>query len=162
MKWSPLPPGGQSLQHYCSTRFLQAQHRPCLRLLVSGLYSDMPTFTTALVSRQAFRVGSIISAQKRVSDYLRYPPCCCCLFLVIVFCWCFLLLFCLFLFCCSFCFYYCWLWGFDLEGNTNFSALLSGPEGCNSSLLTNCGIVTTSSSNLTDTARRNYCLALSG
>lgn len=78
---------------------------------------------------------------------------------------------CLVLFCCSFCFYYCCLWGFgffhlaaqmnfDLEGNINVSALRSGPEGCNSSPLPNCGIVTTSSSDLTFIARRNYCLAL--
>lgn len=90
------------------------------------------------------------------------------LFFVDVFCCWFV---CLFLFCCSFWFYYCWLWvfgffhlaahiNFDLEGNINVSALLSGPEGCNSSPLPNCGIVTTLSSDLTDTARRNYCLAL--
>lgn len=163
VKWSPQPPGGQSLHHFCSTRLLQAQHRSCLRLPVSELYSDMPTFTTALVSRQAFRVGSVISAQKGGFWLLVLSP-----MLLPFFGRVFWNFFCLF--CCNFSFYYCWLWIFgffstahinvDLEGNINVSALLSGPEGCNSSLLTNCSIVTTSSSDLTDRARRNYCLAL--
>lgn len=48
---------------------------------------------------------------------------------------------------------------FDLEGSINVSASLSGLEGCNSTLLPNCSIVTTSPSDPTDIARRNYCLA---
>lgn len=44
---------------------------------------------------------------------------------------------------------------FDLEGNINVSVLLSVPEGCNSTLLPNCSIEPTSTSDLTDTARRN-------
>lgn len=48
---------------------------------------------------------------------------------------------------------------FDLEGSINGPASLSGPEGCSSTLLPNCSIVTTSPSDPTDIARRNYCLA---